>query len=150
MPWSPELALHHDELDRQHAGLFHLLAAGAAALEARSAAEVGRAVEAFTDAMLAHAAAEEALMEESRYPERGRHRVAHEVFLNDLLQLQAELRSAGLTPLVGDWLRVRLPEWLRFHIAVNDAPFGVHLAHHRPAAAAPARASIRADARRTS
>ena len=85
-------------------------------------------------------------MEESLYPERGRHRVAHEVFLTDLQQLQAELRLGGVSPLVREWVRVRAPEWLRFHIAVNDAPLGHHLAR-RPAAA---QARRRVGARRTS
>lgn len=145
MSWTPELALHHAELDRQHAELFRLLADAAAALETADAAGVDRAVRAFTDAMLEHAATEEALMEESLYPDRGRHRVAHEVFLADLQQLQAELGATGPTPTVGEWLRIRLPEWLRFHIAANDAPLGAHLAR-RPAARRPGRV----DGRRTS
>jgi hemerythrin len=132
------LLLHHEALDLQHAGLFALLEAAATALEAGSAAEVRRGVAAFVDAMLEHTATEEALMEESLFPDRGRHRVAHEVFLADLQQLAEELERTGPTPQVGDWLRLRLPEWLRFHIAVNDTKLGAHLAH-RPAASRGAR-----------
>jgi hemerythrin len=144
--WSPELAVHHEELDRQHAELFRLLDAAAATFEAGSTPELVRAVAAFTEAMLAHTAWEEALMEESLFPDRGRHRVAHEVFLTDLQQLAAELKATGPTPQVGEWVRIRVPEWLRFHVAVNDAKLGAHLAR-RPAGARGAR---RGDTRRTS
>jgi len=143
---SPELELHHEALDGQHAGLFALLEAAIAALEAGSADEVKRALAAFHEAMLDHTAMEEALMEETLFPDRGRHRVAHEVFLADLQQLAAELDRAGPTPQVGEWLRLRVVEWLRFHIAVNDSKLGAHLAH-RPATG---RAARRGDSRRTS
>ena len=145
MTWTAELALQHEELDREHAEMFRLLEAASAAQQTGSAAEAIAAVTAFVDAMLAHASGEEALMETSLYPDRGRHRVAHEVFLADLQQLQAELKRAGPTPQVGEWLRVRVPEWLRFHIAANDTPLGEHLAG-RPA---PARGARPGDSRRS-
>lgn len=146
MAWSPELAVKHEELDRQHAELFRLLEQASAAYQAGGAAEVTRALTAFTEIMMRHTATEEALMEESLFPDRGRHKTAHEVFLADLTQLAAELKSVGPTPQVGDWIRVRLPEWLRFHIAVNDARLGAHLAQ-RPDGE---RAGKRRDTRRTS
>jgi hemerythrin len=125
---SPELVLHHEQLDEQHAGLFRLLEAAAVAHETGSAADVRRGLAAFLEAMLEHTATEEAIMEEALFPDRGRHRVAHEVFLADLQQLAAEVERTGPTPQVGEWLRVRVPEWLRFHIAVNDTKLGAHLA----------------------
>jgi hemerythrin-like metal-binding protein len=125
---APELLLHHGRLDDQHAGLFRLLEAAAVAFETGSADEVRRGLAAFHEAMLEHTATEEAVMEESLFPDRGRHRVAHEVFLADLLQLVTEVERTGPTPQVGEWLRVRVPEWLRFHIAVNDTKLGAHLA----------------------
>ena len=146
MAWTADLKLDHPELDRQHAGLFDLLEAAVAALESGRAEPLAVAVAAFSDAMMRHAVSEEALMEESLYPERGRHRVAHEVFLADLQQLQAEVATRGASQLAGEWLRVRLPEWLRFHIAMNDLPLGRHLAQ-RPG---PPRGQRRSDSRRTS
>jgi hypothetical protein len=46
--------------------------------------------------------------------------------------MRAELRANGATPLVATALKRRVPEWLRFHIRVNDAPFGDWLARRRP------------------
>lgn len=146
MPFTPDLALHHEQLDRQHADLFRLLDEAAAAFEQGSTAALARAVAAFAEALLEHTATEEALMEESLFPDRGRHRAAHEVFLSDLQQLRAELDATGPTPQVGEWLRVRVPEWLRFHVAVNDTKLGAHLARR----AASGRGAPRPDSRRTS
>ena len=146
MALSSELILHHAKLDEQHEGLLRLVEAAAVAVETGTAAEAGRAVTAFVEAMMEHTATEEAIMEESLFPERGRHRVAHEVFLSDLQQLAAELQRAGPTPQVGEWLRLRVPEWLRFHIALNDVNLGLHLAQ-RPGSG---RGPRRGDTRRTS
>jgi hemerythrin len=87
--------------------------------------------------MLAHVATEEGIMDDALYPERGRHRLAHEVFLADLQLLGAELAAAGPTPRVLEGLRVRVPEWLRFHIAANDLPLGLFLARRPASRAAP-------------
>lgn len=128
--WSPELTLNQDLLDSQHVDLFRRLADAAAALDG-ARASLDAAVESFSDALIAHLSVEERLMEETLYPERTRHRSAHEMFVADLSQMRAELRDRGPTPVVADWLRTRIPEWLRFHIRVNDLPFGEYLARRR-------------------
>jgi hemerythrin len=128
--WTPELTVHHDELDRQHVELFRLIREAVAALdETRAVAEL--AVAALVEAVMAHFATEERLMDESLYPERARHRGAHELFAADLVQVRDTLRAEGPTPLVGVWLSQRVPEWLAFHVRVNDTPLAAHLARRR-------------------
>jgi len=128
--WSPELTLNDELLDPQHVDLFRKLADAVAALEGpRASAEA--AVGVFADALMGHLAAEERLMNESLYPERVRHRSAHELFVADFERMRTELRANGATPLVAEWIGRRIPEWLRFHIRVNDAPFGDWLARRR-------------------
>jgi len=126
--WSPDLTLNHELLDDQHVELFRRLEEAAVACDAGAAAAVRAAVNAFADAFLEHLAAEEALMEETLYPERTRHKAAHELFTADLVEMRRELEEHGPTPVVADWIRTRVPEWLLFHIRVNDLPFGAHLA----------------------
>lgn len=128
--WTPELTVNDDVLDAQHVDLFRLLAEAASALD-RTKAEAEAAVAAFSDALLAHVAAEEKLMYETLYPERIRHRSAHELFVADFDRMRKELAEKGPTSLVGEWVRVRIPEWLRFHIRVNDAPLGEYLGRRR-------------------
>ena len=142
-PLPTDLELKHRDIDGAHGELFRLLAAAAQAWETRSAAEVTAAVTAFAEAMLAHAAEEDRLMEASLFPDRARHRMAHEIFLADIQRLREELATTGTTPAVGEWLRLRVPEWLRFHIAVNDARLAQHLAERKPASASARRATRR-------
>jgi hemerythrin len=128
--WSPELTLNHDLLDEQHVEIFRRLELAVRALEG-PAAGVDEAVAALADALVTHLAAEERLMDESLYPERKRHRSAHELFMADFEQMREELRRLGATPVVADWLGRRIPEWLGFHIRVNDAPLGQFLSRRR-------------------
>jgi hemerythrin-like metal-binding protein len=129
--WMEELVLGHEELDRQHREMFELLAIAAGAAKA-AGAELEGAVARLADAIVEHIAAEEAVMEETLFPERARHKSAHDLFLADFHQLRDELREKGPTGLVAQGLEVRIPEWLRFHIRVNDALLREHLARKRP------------------
>jgi hemerythrin len=138
--WSPELTLNNELLDEQHVDLFRRLAAAADALEGPREA-LDAAVAAFADALVGHLAVEERLMDETLYPERVRHKSAHELFIADFEKLRADLRAFGTTPAVVDGLQRRVPEWLRFHTRVNDAPFGAFLARRRQLGPAAGRAS---------
>jgi hemerythrin len=128
--WSPDLTLNHEVLDDDHVEIFRRISEAVAVLDG-STAGVEKAVAALADALVTHIATEERLMNESLYPERARHRSAHELFMADFLQMREELREKGPTPLVADWIQRRIPEWVRFHIRVNDLPFGVYLSRRR-------------------
>ena len=133
--WTPELTLNDELLDRDHVEMFRKLADAASALGGdRSRLEA--ALAAFSSALLDHLSREERLMDETLYPERVRHRSAHELFVADLQRLRDDLRVLGPTPELDAAVRHRVPEWLRFHIRVNDAPLGEHLARRRPQAQA--------------
>ena len=138
--WTPDLTLNHELLDTQHADLFRCLAQLADCLSGpREAME--KALSELSDSLVTHFASEEQLMAEVLYPERARHKSAHELFMADYLQMREMLRDEGVTPAVDDWVRRRLPEWLRFHISVNDFPLGVFLARRRTQPASGARAA---------
>ena len=139
--WTPELTLNHELLDAQHAEIFRCLAALADALSGPKDA-LEPALTALSDALVTHLAAEEQLMADVLYPERARHKSAHELFMADFLQMRETLREEGASPAVDDWVRRRIPEWLRFHISVNDFPLGVFLARRRGQPGAGARSSL--------
>jgi hemerythrin len=128
--WSPELTLNNDLLDTEHVELFRKLEAAAAALDGPVEA-LDAAVGAFAEALMEHLAIEERLMDETLYPERIRHKSAHELFVADFERMRAELRAAGATAAVAEWVRRRTPEWLAFHIRVNDVPLATWLARRR-------------------
>jgi hemerythrin len=120
--WTPELTINDELLDTQHVDLFRKLDDAADALKGSREA-LDAAVSAFADSLMGHLTLEEHVMAELLYPERTRHKSAHEMFVADFERMRAELRANGATPQVADWVRRRLPEWLRFHIRVNDQPF---------------------------
>jgi hemerythrin-like metal-binding protein len=129
--WMPELTVSHPDLDEEHLEIFRRLNVAVLSLDGpRDGTE--RAVSALADAIVDNLAFEERLMEETLYPERGRHRAAHELFMADFTSMRDELRERGSSPLVLAWLNTRLPEWLRFHIRVNDAPLATFLARRAP------------------
>jgi hemerythrin-like metal-binding protein len=123
---SQELLLNHELLDGQHAEIFRLVDALALALEGPRGG-IEPAAAALADALVTHLATEERLMDDTLYPERARHRSAHELFMADFLQLREMLRDEGPTDAAREWITRRIPEWLRFHISVNDFPLGVYL-----------------------
>jgi hemerythrin len=123
----PDLLLNNDLLDGQHAEIFRSLDELAKALDG-TRAEYEPAAAALADALVTHLATEERIMDDAAYPERARHRSAHELFMADFLQFRQRLREEGPSDDARDWVRTRIPEWLRFHITVNDFPLGVYLA----------------------
>ena len=142
--FTAQLTLQHEVLDAQHAEIFRRLAAVAEALDGPRA-PLEEDLAALADTLVTHLATEEQLMDEALYPERGRHKAAHELFMADFVQMRSTLRDEGPTPAVVDWVTRRIPEWLKFHISVNDYPLGLYLARRRtlPGGDRPAQGSKR-------
>jgi hemerythrin len=152
--WSPDLILNDEALDQEHVDLFRQLGAAAAALEGDRTC-LDQAVETLGETLVHHLAREERMMAQLGYPERARHRMAHELFLADFDRMRAALRGSGPDAVVAEWLITRIPEWLRFHIRVNDAPLAHWLAQRsrkparNPTAAPAARPRSRRPDRRS-
>lgn len=126
---APELQVYDEILDAEHADLLQGIADAARALHA-SRSVLDGAIAMLGDRLVEHLAREERRMDASEYPERVRHRLAHELFMADFARMRATLAASGpRDPLVVEWLETRLPAWLRFHIRVNDAPLAAWLAH---------------------
>lgn len=128
---APELTTGFPPLDNQHPQLLERIDAAGTAARAGDVETAARALAGLGDYVLAHFAAEELFMTDSSYPERVRHKAAHDLFVQDLLSLTREVEAGGLTPDVVQRICERVPGWLRFHIQVNDVPLGRWLAHQR-------------------
>ncbi|HEU4382624.1 MAG TPA: hemerythrin domain-containing protein [Anaeromyxobacteraceae bacterium] len=129
--WGPELHVGWDEIDSQHKEIMVRVADLHDRVEQGDEFGAQVALGALSDIVVLHFATEQDLMERSGYPERSAHRGAHELFLQDLQALAAELDEEGITDDVNDWVRVRMTEWISFHIRTNDLPLGRHLARLR-------------------
>ncbi|HUK66094.1 MAG TPA: hemerythrin family protein [Anaeromyxobacteraceae bacterium] len=124
----------YPDIDRQHDRIFEQLEVATRAAHADDLAGTKRALQELGDAIMAHFAGEESLMAATAYPDRVRHKSAHDLFMQDFVQLTRELDSTGLCAPTLLWISARVPEWIKFHIRVNDEPLGRHLARApRPA-----------------
>lgn len=130
----PELVLGFEEIDTQHRGIIEAMDRAAAAARAADLAGTRAAIAALGDVLVGHFSAEEGFMAESLFPDRGRHKAAHDLFMQDFAQLGRELGS-GLSDLAIQWVVTRVPEWVKFHIRVNDSALATYLAskRYRPA-----------------
>ena len=131
-----DLTCGFHEMDAQHRGLLERAEAALLAGKAGDLAGTKQALTSLGDVIMGHFQAEEVLMNECTYPERVRHKAAHDIFLQDFNQLVREVDGAGLSPPTLAWLSTRLPEWLKFHIQVNDQPLGRFLSARRRSATA--------------
>lgn len=135
--WGPELHVGWDEIDSQHKEILVRIADLHDRVERGDEFGAKAALGALSDTVVLHFATEQDLMERSGYPERSAHKGAHDLFLQDLQALSAELDEVGLTEQVNEWVHGRMTEWITFHIRTNDLPLGRHLARlrHRSGAA---------------
>jgi len=115
------------ELDTPHADLLRQAATLATATRARRDREAATILQGLIEAAATHFAFEEECMQRTAYPDRGPHRAAHDLFLQDLHASALEIGRTGVSPRIVDWASVRLQQWLRYHIEVNDRPLARHL-----------------------
>ena len=125
-----ELTVGFEDIDQQHRRILEAIETARAAASSGDAAAARTAVAALGDTLVSHFAAEEAYMLEALYPDRARHKAAHDLFLQDFAQLGRELQG-GLSDLVVQWIGTRVAEWVKFHIRVNDAPLAEYLSSKR-------------------
>jgi hemerythrin-like metal-binding protein len=90
--WMPELTVNNTDLDEEHLEIFRRLKVAARSLDGGSD-EAGAPWSALADAIVDNLAFEERIMEETLYPDRARHRVAHELFMADFTSMRDELRE---------------------------------------------------------
>jgi hemerythrin len=126
----PELTVGFEEIDAQHRLLLQDVEAAREAL-GHGLDALKAALAKLGDSYVSHFASEEALMAESAYPDRAKHKGAHDLFMQDFAQLGREVETFGLTPLAQHWVSKRLADWTHFHIQVNDAPLARHLVSRR-------------------
>lgn len=134
---STERGIGQGLLDVQHGAIDDSLRELDARAAAGDAAGAGRVLERLWDEVVSHFATEEQLMELHAYPERNAHRSAHQLFLEDLRQLAAELAARGCVEEVVSWARQRLPQWVTFHVETNDHPLVRFLARKASGGRAP-------------
>jgi hemerythrin-like metal-binding protein len=111
-------------IDRDHDALGAAIDAFAHEVDSGKADAARDALEKLIGGVVDHFAREEDLMGRYAYPLRRQHMEAHASFLGDARRSLGELQSLGVTPAFRRWARVRLPDWIRFHILAHDTGLG--------------------------
>jgi hemerythrin len=120
----PDLTVGHDALDAQHDAMLSCMAEVERMVGEANLTGATASLRALWETTVAHFAFEEDLMVEHAYPDREAHRMAHNLFLQDLDRLRRELGQAGLSDEVANRAG-SLQGWMAFHIRANDAPLAL-------------------------
>jgi len=75
-----------------------------------------------------HFANEERLMRKYDFPSYDMHKIAHDIFLQDLDMTLKQWKSFGSIEKVTNFIR-KSPEWIVMHINSVDAPTSAYIAH---------------------
>jgi len=133
--WDPSLSIGVAEIDRHHEDALVLMDE---VLEAIAEEDAPR-----TEQLLGELAARVArhFEEEEREGAEGlltqEHAEGHRLFVAELERLREAFARRGLAPAVPLWMRSRIVNWFKFHIATHDAPMARAL-RARSQGAAPA------------
>jgi hemerythrin len=135
--WKPSLSVGIEGIDEQHKELIRRAAAFVDPGEGRSRQEVGILLSYLRTYALTHFSDEEEAMRDTAYPGYARHKLQHDRFLADLLELskQQEKRKSPGVPAeeLGRWIRT----WIVEHVSRTDLEMARWFLHRvRPGAGA--------------
>jgi hemerythrin len=134
LAWTDDLSVGVEAIDEQHKEIFRRVnKLMSAARGGAGRVEVGATLEFLSEYVIEHFTAEESLMRDAAYPERGAHHAQHEAFKKDAAKLKAAFDGSGATvSLVIDANR-RLCDWLTNHIRKSDRALAAYLLRNRDA-----------------
>jgi hemerythrin len=133
--WNAAYAVYLSDIDSQHKDLFKLSGELYRALVAGAEpAKVESLMSDVLEHITVHFAHEEALMEETAYPSRGRHVRQHQTAMKRAAGLVKSIRK-GDTAASTEALEF-MGSWLRDHTSVADKMMGSYLRNRRRVAAA--------------
>lgn len=122
--WTSALSVGVRELDAQHRELFARVDRLLDAMLHGDRSEAARLLAFLREYEAVHLPAEERLMEETAYPDLGRHLDEHRRFGAQLRELEAESREEGPTASLVLRLERLSVAWLHDHVYVADVAMG--------------------------
>jgi hemerythrin len=128
--WSERLSVNVPEIDAQHRELICRVAKLHGAMMARDRQECAHLIAYLGTYVVEHFAAEERLMEATRYPEATYHRKEHKALTDAYVEFQERCDEHGPTALLTLELSETLTDWLKTHILGSDMRMGAHFKAH--------------------
>lgn len=132
LTWTPALSIGHEEIDKQHIALFDFFADfinGCSKGEARET--LIELHDRLKDYAEHHFAAEEALMQQVKYPGFEQHKRKHQSFRQRLAEIRQQISSEGPTLMNIIQTNKTLVAWLVQHVQDLDQSFGDYLTQNQ-------------------
>ena len=129
LTWSDKLSVGVQTLDEQHTVLIETLNdLHAAMMKGQARAVAGKILNSLVDYTRDHFAAEEAMMEQAKYPALPAHRLMHRELTKQVEEYVARYEKGDIT--LGVHLLTFLSDWLTKHIQGEDQKYGPWLNEH--------------------
>ncbi len=132
MPWSKDLEIGIEEIDKQHRWLFELTNRLHKIINNNETQhpEIQHALEQLVDYTMNHFIIEEELFERLGYPETDAHKAQHNVFCHNVMDLLIRHDSGEV---VNTEMLKLLKDWLLHHICAVDKAYVAHFRAHKVA-----------------
>jgi hemerythrin len=128
LEWKEDLAVGVKEIDEQHKELFAKINALFDACNAGKGKEfIDPVIKYLQDYVVLHFGAEEKLQKDSNYPGYAAHKEQHDKFIQDFMELKANIETKGVSGLTIVKLNQVLVDWLINHIRKTDKAFATYL-----------------------
>ncbi len=129
LTWSDKLSVGVQTLDAQHTVLIETLNdLHAAMMKGQARAVAGKILTDLVNYTVDHFAAEEAMMEQAKYPALPTHRLLHRELTKQVGDYVARYEKGDIT--LGVHLLTFLSDWLTKHIQGEDQKYGPWLNEH--------------------
>jgi hemerythrin len=129
MTWNDKLSVGVQTLDAQHTVLIETLNdLHAAMMKGQARAVAGKILDNLIEYTRDHFAAEEAMMEQTKYPEFPAHCAKHRELTKQVEDYVARLEKGDIT--LGVHLLTFLSDWLTKHIQGEDQKYGPWMNEH--------------------
>ncbi len=129
IPWTSDMLIHVDEIDRQHQELFRMFNDLAdAAWDGKGAEALGSMLDFLVQYTVEHFADEEAYMIAHEYPDYENHKLVHDDFVREVGQLVKQYEAGEMSSSLVMELVNKLGDWTRHHIRDVDQKLGAYLA----------------------
>ena len=126
--WSPALETGHPMIDTQHKELIKTVNDLFEECTRGNAAEqINKTVDFLVTYTKRHFSEEEALQQQSGYPDYPNHRQLHADLVKNLSALATELKQSGPTPTLINKIIREIGDWLVNHIQQQDTKIAAHI-----------------------
>ncbi|MCL2006010.1 MAG: hemerythrin family protein [Planctomycetaceae bacterium] len=126
--WTSALETGHPVIDSQHKELVSVVDKLLTACQQGQAADkITPTVDYLVSYTKRHFSEEEALQQQSNYPDYNNHRGLHADFVKVIMELSAELKQTGPTPTLINKIVRNVADWLISHIQQQDGKLAAHL-----------------------